>query len=323
MILVTGGAGFIGSVLVKYLNQLGHTNIIIVDRLRSADKWKNLRDLKYAEFIHADDLFNEQFKISLSTVKKIYHMGAYSSTTERDVVYLMKNNVHYSQRLFKLALEHELPFVYASSGATYGDGELGYDDDHGIVPKLKPLNPYGYSKQFFDEWVLKRERKPARWYGVKFFNVYGPNEYHKNEMKSLVCKAYGQIKTSGEVKLFKSHKEGFKDGEQLRDFIYVWDVVKALVAMMESPDNKKSGIYNMGTGTSRSFYDLVGATFKSLNLVPNIKFIDMPLEIRHQYQYFTEAKMTKFKQNFPDVKFTKLEDAVDDYVKNYLVKNAI
>lgn len=319
MILVTGGAGFIGSVLVKELNKLGHSDIVIVDRLKDTDKWKNLRELKYRDYYHADEFLSSENEDLFSELTCIFHMGACSATTERDMDYLMKNNVYYTQSLFEMARNLDIPFIYASSAATYGDGELGYSDNHETVSKLRALNPYGYSKQLVDEWILKQKEKPKHWFGVKFFNVYGPNEYHKGDMRSLVHKAYGQILTDGKVRLFKSHKEGFKDGEQLRDFVYVVDVVKAMIEMMKPEVKKHSGIYNLGSGKARSFFHLVEATFKALEKTPNIEFIDMPLSIRNQYQYFTEADMKKFQTVFPQFKFHSLEEGVTDYVKNFLM----
>ncbi|EQC46117.1 ADP-glyceromanno-heptose 6-epimerase [Bacteriovorax sp. Seq25_V] len=320
MILVTGGAGFIGSVLVGELNKLGHKNIVIVDRLRDTTKWRNLRNLKYAEYIHADDLFLPEYADILDNLSCIYHIGACSATTQMDMDYLMRNNVLYSKNLFNLATELQIPFIYASSAATYGAGEFGYNDDHESIPKYKPLNPYGYSKQLFDEWVLDQENTPAHWFGLKFFNVYGPNEYHKEEMRSLVHKAHGQILETGKVKLFKSHKEGFKDGEQLRDFIYVKDVVRAIIELGKPSSAKGSGIYNLGAGKARSFYDLMVATFKAMGKEVNVEFIDMPMSIRNQYQYFTEANMEKFFKLLPDFKFSTLEEGVTDYVTSYLQK---
>jgi ADP-L-glycero-D-manno-heptose 6-epimerase len=319
MILVTGGAGFIGSVLVKELNKLGHSDIVIVDRLKDTDKWKNLRELKYRDYYHADEFLSSENEDLFSELTCIFHMGACSATTERDMDYLMKNNVYYTQSLFEMARNLDIPFIYASSAATYGDGELGYSDNHETVSKLRALNPYGYSKQLVDEWILKQKEKPKHWFGVKFFNVYGPNEYHKGDMRSLVHKAYGQILTDGKVRLFKSHKEGFKDGEQLRDFVYVVDVVKAMIEMMKPEVKKHSGIYNLGSGKARSFFHLVEATFKAMEKTPNIEFIDMPLSIRNQYQYFTEADMKKFQTVFPQFKFHSLEEGVTDYVKNFLM----
>lgn len=321
MILVTGGAGFIGSVLVKELNRAGHTNIIIVDRLKESDKWKNLKELKYSDYYHADEFLSSENDDLFSELTCIFHMGACSSTTERDMDYLMKNNVYFTQSLFEIARNQDIPFIYASSAATYGDGELGYSDQHETIPNLRALNPYGYSKQLVDEWILKQKYKPKHWFGLKFFNVYGPNEGHKGEMRSLVHKAYGQILETGKVKLFKSHREGFKDGQQLRDFVYVVDVVKAMIEMMNPKVMKHSGIYNLGSGKARSFLSLIEATFQAMDKTSNIEFIDMPPSIRNQYQYFTEADMNKFKAVFPNFKFHSLEEGVRDYVQNYLAKN--
>lgn len=321
MILVTGGAGFIGSALVSHLNKLGETNIVIVDRLRDTSKWHNLKKLKYSEYIHADELFLPEYADIIDQISIIYHIGACSSTTQKDMDYLMKNNVNYSKILFQIATDLKIPFIYASSAATYGDGEFGYNDNHADIPKLMPLNPYGYSKQLFDEWALKQQAHPPIWFGLKFFNVFGPNEYHKEEMRSLVHKAFGQINDSGLVKLFKSHKDGFKDGEQLRDFIYVKDVVRAMIDLAKVKESSLNGVYNLGTGVARSFYDLVVQTFKSMDKVVNVEFIDMPMSIRNQYQYFTQADMTKFHKALPDFKFTKLEEAINDYVKNHLMKS--
>ena len=235
MILVTGAAGFIGSVLVKELNLKGREDLILVDRFESDDKWKNLRGKTFIEFIHADELFTGAWDEVLGGVSQIYHMGACSSTTERDMDFLMENNVNYSKNLFDLAIQTDIPIIYASSAATYGGIEEGFDDEHGKVPTLKPLNAYGYSKQLFDEWVLKLDKLPTKWHGIKFFNVFGPNEYHKDDMRSLVHKAYGQISDHKHVKLFKSHRIDFENGKQLRDFVYVKDCVRAMMAMMDKP----------------------------------------------------------------------------------------
>ncbi|OUR99895.1 ADP-glyceromanno-heptose 6-epimerase [Halobacteriovorax marinus] len=318
MILVTGGAGFIGSVLVKELNLLGREDIIIVDKLESTPKWKNLLGLKYLEYIHCDELLTGLVDEIIDSVSFIFHMGACSATTEMDMDYLMRNNVEYSKALFQLATEKNIPIVYASSAATYGDGELGYSDEHEKIPKLTALNPYGYSKQLFDEWVLKQESYPKQWFGLKFFNVYGANEYHKEEMRSLVHKAHGQINETGSVKLFRSHRDDFEDGKQLRDFIYVKDIARVMIEMMNPSGANFSGIYNLGTGQARSFLDLVKATFKAMKKEESIEFIDMPMSIRNQYQYYTQAEMNKFKEFLPNFKFTSLEDGVEDYVKNYL-----
>ncbi|MCO4794392.1 MAG: ADP-glyceromanno-heptose 6-epimerase [Bacteriovoracaceae bacterium] len=319
MILITGAAGFIGSVLARELNKLDREDLILVDRIGSDDKWKNLRNIKFDEFINADDLFQMGMDDLMGMVDFIFHIGACSSTTERDVDFLMDNNVNYSKNLWALASEKQIPIVYASSAATYGDGELGYDDDHDSLDNLKPLNPYGWSKQVFDQWVLKRSKTPPRWFGLKYFNVYGPNEYHKDDMRSLVHKGFEQINETKKVKLFKSHRDGFKDGEQLRDFIYVKDVCRAMIDMMLDEGKAESGIYNIGTGTARSFKDLAISTFKAMGEDENIEYFDMPEGIRNQYQYFTQANMTKFKKNFPEFKFTSLEDGVSDYVKNHLM----
>ncbi len=321
MILVTGGAGFIGSVLAKQLNDLGHTDLVIVDKLEDSTKWKNLRGIKYTDYIHADELFNGDYDDLIADVDLVFHMGACSSTTEKNMDFLMKNNVAYTQALWRFAATKNIPFIYASSAATYGDGELGYSDDHEKIKDLLPLNPYGYSKQLVDEWVLREETaKPDHWFGLKFFNVYGPNEYHKEDMRSLVHKSYEQIKSVGSVKLFKSYKHEFKDGEQLRDFIYVKDVVRAMIELADPDKADHSGIYNLGTGKARSFLDLTKATFNAMGLVPKIEFIDMPESIRNQYQYYTQAETKKLLTALPGFEFTSLEDGVRDYVQNYLMK---
>ena len=318
MIVVTGGLGFIGSVIISELNQRGITDILVVDRFRSSGKWLNVRGLKYADYMNPEQFLKIlDYKAGAGEYKAIYHMGACSSTTEADMDFLFENNVRFSRQVFDVCAQYNLPICYASSAATYGAGEFGYNDDHTQVDQLQPLNPYGYSKQLFDQWVLAKQTKPHKWYGVKFFNVYGPNEYHKERMSSVVFQAHQQIKQNGSVKLFKSHKAGYKDGEQLRDFVYVKDVVKAMLELMASP-TAESGLYNLGTGKARSFYDLVQATFKAMELETKIDFIDMPLDIRDQYQYFTEAKMDKLFKALPSFEFSSLEQGVSDYVKNYL-----
>ena len=318
MILVTGAAGFIGSVLVKSLNDQGITNIYLVDRLRDTSKWLNMRGLQFEEYIHADELFDPSFSRVFSGLKAIYHLGACSDTTEKNVDYLMKNNLEFSKKLFLFASQNQVPIVYASSAATYGDGEKGYNDDHDSIKNLRPLNGYGYSKQLFDEWVLKQKRFPPAWYGMKFFNVYGPNEYHKAKMRSVVVQAHEQILASGEVKLFKSYLKNYADGEQKRDFIYVKDVVSSMFELMKH--GKDSGIYNMGTGIARTFKDLVEATFAAHQKPAKIQFIEMPEHLKKQYQYYTQAEMKKFSQTLPNFKFHTLEEGVKDYVQNYLMK---
>jgi len=319
MILVTGAAGFIGSVLVKELNNNGRKDIWVVDRLESDEKWRNLTGLDFIDYIHADELFHLEDHF-WSGITQIYHIGACSSTTERNMDFLWENNVRYSQELLNIATERDIPILYASSAATYGDGDQGYSDDHTKISELRPLNGYGFSKQYVDKWILEKDAKPSFWFGLKFFNVFGPNEYHKEDMRSLVHKGFGQIKETGKVKLFMSHRDDFEDGEQLRDFIYVKDVVRAAISLMEHKVPGSSGIYNMGTGQARSFHDLIKATFNAMGEKVNVEFIPMPESIRDQYQYYTQAEMKKFKSVFPEFDFTTLEDAVTDYVKNYLLK---
>ena len=320
MILITGGAGFIGSVLAKSLNELGHHDLVIVDKLEDSIKWKNIRGIKYLDYIHADELFNGEYDDLIANTDMIFHMGACSSTTEMNMDFLMKNNVAYTQALFRFAATKNIPFIYASSAATYGAGECGYDDNHESIPNLMPLNPYGYSKQLVDEWILKEEARPDHWFGLKFFNVFGPNEYHKEEMRSLVHKSFEQIKSTGKVKLFKSHRPDFKDGEQLRDFIYVKDVVRVMIELALPEKAIHSGIYNLGTGKARSFLDLTKATFNAMAINTNVEFIDMPESLRDQYQYYTQAEVKKLKSVLPDFKFMELETAITDYVQNNLMK---
>jgi len=319
MKLVTGGAGFIGSVLVKELNLQGHSDIWIVDRLEKDEKWRNLQGLNYVDYIHADELFSlgEDF---WETITEIYHMGAISATTEKDVDKLWENNVRYSQELIGIATQKGIPIAFASSAATYGAGESGYSDAHEAVGGFRPMNPYGFSKQYVDKWILSIEEKPEYWFSLKFFNVFGPNEYHKGDMRSLVHKGFEQIQANAEVKLFKSHKDGYADGGQLRDFVYVKDVVQGMVLLMKHKIPGSSGIYNMGTGVARSFDDLIKATFKAMSKPERIDYIPMPEHLRDQYQYYTKAEMDKFSQVFPEFKFTGLEAAVEDYVQEHLLK---
>ncbi len=322
MILVTGAAGFIGSVIVKHLNDLGERDIVLCDQFESGAKWKNLAGLKFHSFVQIEDLFHHPIWKSQKSFSTIYHMGACSDTTEHNMDYLYKNNTEYTNKLLTLAAQKNIPIVYASSAATYGGGEHGYSDDHKGVSKLRPLNKYGYSKQLSDEWILSQTKKPKVWFGVKFFNVFGPQEYHKGKMSSVVYQSFNQIKDVGEVKLFKSHRPDYKDGEQLRDFVYVKDVVRAMVDLISAGKKKPSisGIYNLGTGEARSFHDLVKATYAAMEVPSKITFIDMPLELRNQYQYFTQAEMGKLKKALPKFKFMKLEDAIRDYVKNHLAE---
>jgi ADP-L-glycero-D-manno-heptose 6-epimerase len=318
MIIVTGGAGFIGSAFVWKLNQEGIDDILIVDELGESDKWKNLVNRRYVEYIHKDVFLrmirNEQMPF---TPRAIIHMGACSSTTERNADYLMDNNYHYTCRLAEWALPNNIRFIYASSAATYGDGSQGFSDDSTTTPTLRPMNMYGYSKQIFDLWVL-RQQVEKRVVGIKFFNVFGPNEYHKGDMRSVVHKAFEQIRDTGTVRLFKSHKTQYADGGQMRDFVYVKDCVDVMWWLLEHPEI--NGIFNLGTGKARTWNDLVHALFSAMEMKPKIEYFDMPPEIRDQYQYLTEAKMDKLRATGYPVNFRPLEDAVYDYVVNYLQK---
>jgi len=316
-IVVTGGAGFIGSCLVSRLNEIGFDNIIIVDTFGSTDKWKNLVGKKFIEFIPKNEFLPRisEFTKSGNKIKAIFHLGACSSTTELNSDYLFDNNFRYSKTLFEFALENSIRFIYASSAATYGLGESGYSDNN--VIGLKPLNPYGFSKQLFDEFVIYNYPS-SDFVGLKFFNVFGPNEYHKNSMASMIYKSYLQIKDGNKVKLFKSNSSEYKDGMQQRDFIYVKDAVDAIIEIWKSD---YSGILNLGTGKARTWKDLVNAVFKAMDVKSKIEFVDMPVEIASQYQNFTEADMTNFSKIFPDFKFMELEKSISDYVSNYLLQD--
>ncbi len=325
-IIVTGAAGFIGSCMVQYLNDQGYENLYLVDDFGVEEKRRNWEGKKYIEIIERYNLFAwlEQHNPSIDF---FIHLGARTDTTEFDYAIHQELNVEYSQQVWKYCTDKQVPLIYASSAATYGSGEMGYDDDTN-PEKLSPLNPYGVSKNEFDKWALIEVKNgnniPPFWAGLKFFNVYGPNEYHKARMASVIFHSYNQIQKSGIVKLFKSHKEDFKDGKQLRDFIYVKDVVNVIAWMMFRIQNSEfriqNGLYNLGTGKSRSFEDLVKATFDGLDKVPKIEFIDMPEDIRDKYQYFTEANMQKLKEAGYTDEFYTLEDGVGDYVRNYLSK---
>lgn len=318
MIVVTGGAGFIGSNLVASLNEKGIDEIIIVDRLGKGEKWKNLNGLNFIDFIHKDDFYemivDETFPYELEA---IFHLGACSSTTEKDADYLIQNNFTYSVELAKYAAWRDIRFIYASSAATYGDGSNGYNDLDEIY-SLRPLNMYGYSKQLFDSWIIKNgyDKKTA---GLKYFNVYGPNEYHKDDMRSVVHKAFGQIKSTGYVNLFKSYHKDYKDGEQMRDFIYIKDAVDMTLFFFENKD--VSGLFNIGTGKARTWNDLVTAVFNAMEIPVKIKYIEMPEDIRDKYQYFTQADLNKIKEAGYEKKITSLEDGIKDYIQNYLMKN--
>lgn len=317
-ILLTGAAGFIGSYLLGFLNKQGYSNIIIADDFSEEDKWFNFDDKQFTEKVERDVLF-DWLKENDPAVHFVFHLGARTDTTEFDYSVHEKLNVEYSKSIWNYCTENNIPLVYASSAATYGAGELGYKDDHDIIEKLQPLNPYGVSKNEFDKWVLQQNSQPPYWAGFKFFNVYGPNEYHKGRMASMIFHGYNQIRKTGEVKLFKSHKPEYKDGEQLRDFIYVEDVAKVCYWLMQN--KVKSGLYNLGTGKARSFKDQITAIFTTLGKEPNIWYIDMPEDIRDKYQYFTEADMQKLRNAGYTEPFYSLEDGVADYVNNFLKGN--
>lgn len=320
MIIVTGGSGFIGSALIWRLNQLGREDIIVVDEFGRGEKWKNLVNLKFADLFDKEDFghmvssdFLKNFEI-----ETIFHLGACSSTTETDFNYLLRNNYEYSKFLCEKALDNNIRFIYASSAATYGDGANGYSDDENTLDKLKPLNAYGYSKHLFDLWA-RRSKVLDKIVGLKYFNVFGPNEYHKEVMRSVVNKCYEQIKQTGKARLFKSENPEYKDGEQKRDFLYVKDAVDMTLYFW---DNKiVSGIYNIGTGKVNSFNELVRPIFKSLGLKENIEYFDMPEILKEKYQYYTQADISKLRSAGYINEITKTDDAVTDYVTNYLDKD--
>ena len=315
MIIVTGAAGFIGSCLVGHLNKAGHENIVVVDDFSKTEKDQNLVGKAITAKVGRDG-FMKWLEDFGSEVDFIYHIGARTDTTEFDVSIFDELNLNYSKDIWNLCVKYKIPFVYASSAATYGLGEHGYKDSHDIISKLKPLNPYGDSKNDFDKWILTQTEFPPFWAGLKFFNVYGPNEYHKGRMASVIMHAFNQIGKTGGMKLFRSHNQDYTDGGQLRDFVYVKDVVEVCHYLMAS--SLASGIYNLGSGTARTFLDLTKNTFKAMGAEENISFIDTPEDIRDKYQYFTEADMTKLVESGFDKGFRTLEEGVADYVENYL-----
>lgn len=319
MIVVTGAAGFIGSCLVSRLNQSGYTDIVVVDDFSKKEKENNLEGKTLLAKVGRND-FEKWLNEFAGEVEFIFHIGARTDTTEFDKKIFDELNVEYSKMIWNVCVKHEIPLVYASSAATYGLGEHGYKDDHSVISKLKPLNPYGDSKNDFDKWVLDQDKFPPFWAGLKFFNVYGPNEYHKDRMASVIFHAYNQINSTGGMRLFRSHNPEYKDGEQLRDFIYVKDVVEVCMFLMEH--EVQSGIYNLGSGKARTFLDLVRNTFASMEVAENISFIDTPEDIRDKYQYFTEADMSKLISQGYNILFTTLEEGVKDYVRNYLSTGA-
>lgn len=316
-IVVTGAAGFIASYLAKDLNAAGHTNLILVDDFTVESKRSNWSALLYDQCIDRE-AFLDWFAVNTSEIAFVYHLGARTDTTEKSQEILDHLNLQYTQRIWSICTQAQIPLVYASSAATYGLGEFGYEDKHELSSKLQPLNLYGKSKNDFDIWALAQTTCPPHWYGLKFFNVYGPHEYHKGRMASVVFHTFKQIKASGEMKLFKSHHPNYKDGEQLRDFIYVKDIAK--VCHFLSEKLPQSGIYNLGSGKARTFYDLARLTFEALGLSPQISFIETPLDIRDKYQYFTEADMTKLLNAGYTEGFHSLEKGVFDYVQAHLSK---
>jgi ADP-L-glycero-D-manno-heptose 6-epimerase len=316
MIVVTGSAGFIGSCMVAKLNQEGFYDIVLVDDFSNPDKNKNFEGTTFSQKVDRRE-FIEWIGANHHFIQMVIHLGARTDTAEFDKDVLTSLNLEYSEQVFNACVEYGLSMIYASSAATYGLGEFGYNDDHEVIYKLKPLNPYGESKNEFDKWVLQQPRKPYFWAGLKFFNVYGPNEYHKGRMASVIFHSFNQIKATGKVKLFRSHNPDYKDGGQLRDFIYVMDVTDVIFFLMHH--RKDSGIYNLGTGKARSFYDLAHHTFKAMGIPENIEFIDTPIDIRDKYQYFTQANMSKLRSIGYAKPFTSLEDGIRDYVQHYLV----
>lgn len=310
MIILTGGAGFIGSCFLWKLNQEGIKDVLVVDHLNNSEKWKNLVGKKYYDYIQKEDFFNAVAHRQVPKPQAIVHLGACSSTTLTDANYYIKNNYEYSKVMALWAFELGIPFIYASSAATYGDGEFGYDDDLSKLQKLSPLNMYGFSKHMFDLWLLNNNymKKTA---GIKFFNVFGPNEYHKGDMRSVICKNYDEVAEKGLIKLFKSYKPEYGDGCQRRDFVYVKDVVDAMYFLLENPSI--TGIFNLGTGKSRTWNDIARSMFAAVGKPENIEYIEMPDYLKPKYQYFTEAKMDKLKSKGFTQPFMELEDSVKDY----------
>lgn len=320
MIVVTGAAGFIGSCMVQKLNAEGLSDLILVDDFTKEHKRRNWENKKYHDKIDRKDFFNWAEKNG-KHIEYIIHLGARTDTTEMDYTILEELNLDYSRRIWHLASQYGIPLLYASSAATYGNGEFGYKDDIATINKIVPLNPYGKSKQEFDKWVMMQTKTPPCWAGFKFFNVYGPNEYHKGRMASVVFHAFHQISETGKMNLFRSHRPDFKDGEQTRDFVYVKDVTNVLHWFMQKP--RPSGIYNLGTGYARPFTALAESTFKAMKQNPNINFIDIPEDIRERYQYYTQADMSKLKGIGYRKKGHSLESGIKDYVTHYLMNDSI
>jgi len=322
MIIVTGGAGFIGSALIAALNKRKITDILVVDQIGTDQRWKNLRNLSFADYVEKDDFLEMVIEDKVpGPVEAVFHLGACSSTTETDASYLIKNNYEYSKLLAQWTQNWQggnIRFIYASSAATYGDGSAGFSDDEDKLEDLRPLNMYGYSKHLFDLWA-RRTGLLKKIVGLKYFNVFGPNEYHKADMRSFVLKAFEQINATGKVRLFKSYKSEYADGEQLRDFLYVKDAVDMTLFFFDNP--KMTSLFNIGSGIARSWNDLVKAVFAALNKKPNIEYIDMPESIRNQYQYYTCADILKLRTAGYKKQITSLEAVIKDYVQNYLQKD--
>lgn len=317
MIIITGAAGFIGSGLTAHFNQQNRTDLILVDDFTNYDKRKNLLNKHYLGWVHRS-AFLSWIHSNYQNVEMIFHLGARTDTTDFSTEIFDRLNLHYSQEIWNICSTYQIPLVYASSAATYGKGEQGYKDSHQLPQTLHPLNPYAVSKNEFDKWALGQEKSPPVWYGLKFFNVYGPNEYHKKRMASVVFHAFNQIQQTGKVKLFKSHRPDFEDGKQLRDFIYVKDITNVCYWLYRYK-LPASGLYNLGIGSARTFIDLAHAVFSAMNLNPNIEFMDMPADIRESYQYFTEADMTKLLHAGYYTPFTTLEEGITNYVQQYLI----
>ncbi len=319
MIIVTGGAGFIGSAIIAKLNARDISDILVVDELGSDEKWKNLRNLSFSDYVEKNDFLEMVLENRICPpIETIFHMGACSSTTETNASYLVKNNYEYTKLLAQWATGSNIRFIYASSAATYGDGSFGFSDNEEEIEKLQPLNMYGYSKQMFDLWA-KRAGLLKKIVGLKYFNVFGPNEYHKADMQSFILKAFEQINITGKVKLFKSGDPDYADGQYVRDFVYIKDVVDMTLFFYDNP--KTAGLFNIGTGNARTWNDLVKAVFKAMDKNPNIEYVEMPESIRNQYQYYTQADIKKMKNTSYNKKTTSLEDAIKDYVQNYLLDN--
>lgn len=316
MIVVTGAAGFIASNVAWLLNRQGRNDLVLVDDFSKPEKKRNYGNLSFVELVDRN-VFFEWFKNNHTNIEFIIHLGARTDTTEFDYDVFQKLNVDYTLTLWQCCVQYRIPLIYASSAATYGMGELGYDDRHDLVERLQPLNPYGRSKNEIDKAILAQAAQPPFWAGLKFFNVYGPNEFHKGKMASVILHAYRQIEETGKVRLFRSHNPNFEDGRQLRDFVYVKDVAKVILWLMVH--RPESGLYNVGTGKARSFYDLADNTFKAMGRETRIEYIDTPLEIRDKYQYFTEANMAKLRHAGYMEPFTSLEDGVREYV-NFLTQ---